>query len=71
VTWAADAAQAIACGAARWPGANLRLLPGAMRGLSLDETTTRDDVELLWRAFAKDGQALPHFDAFENGLAPP
>ena len=33
-------------------GANLRLLRGQCVALSLDETTTRDDLALLWRAFA-------------------
>ena len=36
----------------------------------LDETTTRADIELLWKIFAKDGQALPTFDAFEKGVEP-
>jgi hypothetical protein len=39
--------------------------------MSLDETTTRADVELLlWKIFAKDGQALPTFAAFEKGIEP-
>ena len=38
--------------------------------ISLDETTTRDDVELLWSLFAKPGQALPDFAAFEKGIEP-
>ena len=33
-------------------------------GISLDETTTRADVEALWGAFA-NGAALPVFDAVE------
>ncbi|MDP3247082.1 MAG: glycine dehydrogenase, partial [Polaromonas sp.] len=33
-------------------GANLRLLRGQCVAASLDETTTRDDLALLWRAFA-------------------
>ncbi len=33
-------------------GANVRLLRGQCVALSLDETTTRDDLALLWRAFA-------------------
>ncbi len=33
-------------------GANVRLLRGQCVALSLDETTTRDDLALLWRTFA-------------------
>ena len=35
--------------------------------ISLDETTTRADVELIWSIFAKDGQALPTIDAMDEG----
>jgi glycine dehydrogenase len=38
--------------------------------ISLDETTTRADVELLWKVFAKPGQALPQFAPFEKGVEP-
>ncbi|MBK6927148.1 MAG: aminomethyl-transferring glycine dehydrogenase [Comamonadaceae bacterium] len=68
---AADAAQAraiLAKAAAR--GANLKLSWGQYVSLSLDETTTRDDITLLWSVFANDGQTLPAFDAFENGIEP-
>ena len=40
-------------------GFNLRRVDDASVGVSLDETTTRDDVERLWKAFA--GRA-PDFD---------
>ena len=40
-------------------GANLRTAWGEWLCISLDETTTRDDLTLLWRIFARDGQALP------------
>jgi len=40
-------------------GANLRRAWGDYVCVSLDETTTRDDIALLWKIFAKDGQALP------------
>jgi glycine dehydrogenase len=52
-------------------GVNLRQFPEwghFVLGVSLDETTTRDDVQLLWSIFAKDGQALPSFAAFEKGI---
>ncbi len=68
---AADAAQAKAIvGRALSKGANLRLSWGQYVSLSLDETTTREDIALLWSSFATDGQALPSFDAFEKGVEP-
>jgi glycine dehydrogenase len=44
-------------------GANLRRAWGEYLCITLDETTTRDDLALLWQVFAKDGQALPSVDA--------
>src|SRR5574343_54752 len=44
-------------------GANLRTAWGEWLCISLDETTTRDDLRLLWSIFAQDGQALPDLDA--------
>ena len=55
---------------ARAAGANLRLSWGDCISLSLDETTTRDDIALLWSVFARDGQTPPMFDAFEKGIEP-
>jgi glycine dehydrogenase len=55
---------------ARAAGANLRLSWREYVSLSLDETTTREDIALLWSVFAKDGQALPTFDALEKGIEP-
>lgn len=51
-------------------GANLRIYFEEYLCISLDETTTRAEIELLWKIFAKDGQALPTFGAFENGVEP-
>jgi glycine dehydrogenase len=42
----------------------------AYLSMTLDETTTRDDVLALWRVFAAPGQALPTFEAFEKGIEP-
>ncbi len=68
---ATDAAQAQAIvSRALTKGANLRLSWGQFVSMSLDETTTREDIALLWSAFAADGQALPSFDAFEKGVEP-
>ncbi|MDP1935950.1 MAG: aminomethyl-transferring glycine dehydrogenase [Hylemonella sp.] len=47
-------------------GANLRFCSETSLGISLDETTTREDIALLWSFFAQDGQALPTVDALEN-----
>lgn len=68
---ATDAAQAQAIVAkAVAQGANLRLAWGQFISMSLDETTTREDIALLWSVFAQDSQALPSFDAFEKGVEP-
>ena len=58
---------------ARDGGMNLRAFPqwgGALVGISLDETTTREDITALWQLFAAPGQALPSFEAFEKGIEP-
>ena len=41
----------------------------AYLSITLDETSTRDDIVALWRVFAGD-RALPSFDAFEQGIEP-
>jgi glycine dehydrogenase len=46
-------------------GANLRRVDEAHVGVSLDETTTREDVKLLWTIFASEGVALPDFQSIE------
>ena len=63
------ATQAIAARAVSL-GANLRVYFGEYLCISLDETTTRADVELLWKIFAQDGQTLPSFADFENDVEP-
>ena len=68
-----DATDAIAARAVSM-GANLRKSWDVYLCVSLDETSTRADVELLWRIFAGDGQALPDFAALERSapdLIPP
>ena len=66
-----DATQSIANSAVR-AGVNLRIHSnnGVHHALSiaLDETTTRADIERLWQIFAAEGQPLPTFDAFEDGI---
>ncbi|MDP2251629.1 MAG: aminomethyl-transferring glycine dehydrogenase [Hydrogenophaga sp.] len=51
-------------------GMNLRLSWGEYVGITLDETTTRDDIEKLWGVFALQGQSLPGFAEFEKGIEP-
>jgi hypothetical protein len=55
---------------ARDAGMNLRQACEQSIAISLDETTTREDIAALWRVFAKEGQALPTFEAFEKGIEP-
>ncbi|MEW6704214.1 MAG: aminomethyl-transferring glycine dehydrogenase [Pseudomonadota bacterium] len=50
-------------------GMNLRHASKETLGITLDETTTRADIEALWRVFA-GGQAVPGFDRFEKGVLP-
>ena len=54
-------------------GANLRRAWGDYLCVTLDETTTREDIALLWRIFATEGQALPSMDelASQADLIPP
>ncbi|MFZ9285569.1 MAG: aminomethyl-transferring glycine dehydrogenase [Burkholderiaceae bacterium] len=51
-------------------GANLRRLSPTQVGVTLDETTTRADIEALWRWFAPTGAALPQVGDFERGIEP-
>ena len=55
---------------AREMGVNLRKAWDEYTLISLDETTTRDDIELLWSIFAKPGQTLPKVNDFEKGIEP-
>ena len=64
-----SATQAIAQ-RARVLQANLRVAWDEYLCISLDETTTRQDVALIWQIFASDEQTLPSFDAFEAGIEP-
>ena len=55
---------------ARQSCANLRFRLKNHLGVSLDETTSRSDIELLWSFFAKPGQTVPVVSNFEQGVAP-
>jgi glycine dehydrogenase len=50
---------------ARAHRANLRVRGNGSLCISLDETTTRADLELLWRIFAGDNATLPSVDALD------
>mgnify|MGYP000137194990 CR=1 FL=1 len=49
-------------------GYNLRHIDDATLGVSLDETTTRSDIEALWDIFSLSGQALPQVANAEAGI---
>jgi len=54
-------------------GANLRRVSPTHLGITLDETTTRADLEALWRWFApagKVGKKLPRVEEHEKGIEP-
>ncbi len=51
-------------------GANLRVAWDEYLCISLDETTTRAEIELLWKIFAHPGQELPTIADFEKGVEP-
>ena len=59
-----DATKSIAARAVS-AGANVRIAWNNYICVSLDETTTRDDLVLIWSFFAKAGQALPTVEALE------
>jgi glycine dehydrogenase len=50
--------------------ANLRRIADTAIAISLDETTLRDDLKLLWSFFGKPGQPLPDLAAFDKGVEP-
>jgi glycine dehydrogenase len=53
-------------------GVNLRQFAEwghAVLGMALDETSTREDVQLIWSIFA-NGKPLPDFSRFEKGIEP-
>ncbi|HEY9238221.1 MAG TPA: aminomethyl-transferring glycine dehydrogenase, partial [Burkholderiaceae bacterium] len=54
--------------AARDAGLNLRRASDSSVGITLDETTTRDDIATLWALLGVDPKA-PDFGPYENGVA--
>ena len=65
---AGDATHLIAARAVS-AGANLRFVSETLLGISLNETTSRADVETLWGFFANATQALPTVAALESNVA--
>ncbi len=63
-----DATDSIAAKAVSM-GVNLRKMWDVCTLISLDETTTREDIQLLWTIFA-NGKPTPSFDRFEKGIEP-
>ena len=61
------ATQSIAAMAVK-ASANVKVSWENYVSVSLDETTTRDDIALVWSFFAKPGQALPQVSDFEAGV---
>ena len=53
---------------AREAGANLRIYYGDYICISLDETTTREDIAWVWSFFTKPGQTPPTVQEFEHGV---
>ncbi len=64
-----DATTAIA-ERARQSKANLRHRLRNHLGVSFDETTTREDIEMLWAFFVKPGKPMPRLSDFEKGVEP-
>ncbi len=64
-----DATAGIAA-KARQSQANLRSRLNNHLGISLDETSTRSDIDMLWSFFVKDGEPMPRLSDFENGIEP-
>ncbi len=54
---------------ARDAGFNLRQASASSVGITLDETSTRDDIRALWRLFA-GAREMPDFARFEAGVTP-
>jgi len=51
-------------------GLNLRHRLQSHLGISLDETTTRTDIETLWALFTPTGTPMPRFDSLAESVRP-
>jgi len=70
ISFKTDGATQSIASKARQMGRNVRVAWQDYISISLDETTTRDDIVALWTIFAKDGQVLPSFEGIDQGVAP-
>ena len=70
ITVKTEEATASIAAKARHSQANLRSRLNNHLGISLDETTTRSDIEMLWSFFVKEGEPMPRLSEFENGIEP-
>ncbi len=68
LTIATGARTGTAHAAAAARGVNLRRIDAGRVGVSLDETSTRAEVKLLWQILAPSGAIAPDFDAIERGV---
>lgn len=55
---------------ARNAGINLRHVNEHVLGISLDETTTPEDIDVLWQVFAEPSTATPIMQSYQDGLTP-
>jgi glycine dehydrogenase len=69
VTVQTGAATAAVLQRAQQSRLNLRSIQDGYLAASLDETSTRADVDLLWSVFATDNQTLPTVDGLATGAA--
>ena len=51
-------------------GYNLRQIDSTHLGISLNEMTTRQDVEQLWAIFAGENGSVPNYDGLKDQLGP-
>ena len=74
ITVKTDAATQIIVSRARVAKLNLRSSGADCLSISLDETTTRDDIDLLWRSFdqadSKHPTKINGWERFEQGIEP-
>ena len=68
VTVQTDGATDSVAAKARQAGINLRVVSPTQLGVALDETTSREDLALLWSFFAQPGQSLPQVSDYEPGI---
>ena len=68
ITVKTDDASDLIATRARKAGANLRFRLTNHLGISLDETTTRGDIEMLWSFFVKPGEPMPRLGELEDSV---